>query len=62
MVIYNIKKRNTIEYNRKNKLSIARKLQILSLQIEDKSDDGINTIWDNQDLCGEKVNNAFSSI
>ena len=24
-------------------------------QIEDKSDDGINTIWSNQDLCGEKV-------
>ena len=61
MEISNIKNRNTIEYNRKNKLSIARKLQILSLQIEDKSDDGINTLWDNQDFCGEKVNNAFSN-
>ena len=30
-----IKQRKEVEYSRKEKLSIARKLQILSLQIED---------------------------
>ena len=40
-----IKHRRPVDYTRKQKLSIQRKLQILSLQIEDKSDDGINTIF-----------------
>lgn len=56
-----IKQRKIVEYTRKEKLSISRKIQILSLQIEDKSDDGINTIWDNQDKCGEEICNIFNN-
>ena len=57
----NIKQRKEIEYTRKEKLSISRKLQILSLQIEDKSDDGINTIFDNQDKCGTEICKVFKN-
>ena len=39
-----IKQRSTIDYNINEKKSNNRKLQILSLQIEDKSDDGIVNI------------------
>jgi len=56
-----IKQRIEVEYTRKEKLSIARKLQILSLQIEDKSDDGINTIFDNQDKCGLEICKVFKN-
>ena len=56
-----IKQRKEVEYSRKEKLSIARKLQILSLQIEDKSDDGINTIFDNQDRCGSEICKVFKN-
>ena len=54
-----IKQRTEVEYTRKEKLSISRKLQILSLQIEDKSDDGINTIFNNQDNCGSEICKVF---
>ena len=53
--------RQQIDYNRHEKISIARKLQILSLQIEDKSDDGINTIFPNQDQCGEEICKIFKN-
>lgn len=56
-----IKQRKEVEYSRKEKLSIARKLQILSLQIEDKSDDKINTIFDNQDKCGSEICKIFKN-
>jgi hypothetical protein len=56
-----IKHRRPVDYTRKQKLSIQRKLQILSLQIEDKSDDGINTIFDNQDKCGEEICKIFKN-
>jgi hypothetical protein len=56
-----IKQRSIIDYDRKTKISITRKLHILSLQIEDKSDDGINTIWPNQDECGEIICKVFSN-
>ena len=56
-----IKQRTDVEYTRKEKISIARKLQILSLQIEDKSDDGINTIFDNQDNCGLEICKVFKN-
>jgi hypothetical protein len=56
-----LKQRCIIDYNRKEKISISRKLQILSLQIEDKSDDGINTIWGNQDTCGDEICKVFNN-
>jgi len=56
-----IKQRNIIDYSRTEKLSISRKLQILSLQIEDKSDDGVNIIFDNQDKCGEEICKVFKN-
>ena len=56
-----VKQRKEVEYTRKEKLSITRKLQILSLQIEDKSDDGINTIFDNQDNCGLEICKIFKN-
>ena len=56
-----IKHRSTIDYNINEKKSINRKLQILSLQIEDKSDDGINKIFDNQDICGEEICKIFKN-
>ena len=56
-----IKQRKEVEYSRKEKLSIARKLQILSLQIEDKSYEGINTIFDNQDKCGSEICKIFKN-
>ena len=57
----NIKQRNIIDYDLKTKKSIARKMQILSLQIEDKSDDGINTIWENQNQCGDEICKVFNN-
>ena len=56
-----IKQRIEVEYTRIEKLSINRKLQILSLQIEDKSVDGINTIFDNQDKCGLEICKIFKN-
>jgi hypothetical protein len=53
------RQRYTIDYNIEQKLSIQRKLQILSLQIEDKSHDGINTIFYNQNQCGDKICKTF---
>jgi hypothetical protein len=57
-----IRQRKRVDYNRKQKLSISRKLQILSLQIEDKSDDCINTIFNNQDECGEEICKIFKDL
>lgn len=55
------KKRCNVEYNLAKKISIQRKSQILSLQIVDKSDDGINTIFPNQDKCGQKICEKFKN-
>lgn len=60
-IMENIKQRSVIDYTIKQKKSILRKLQILSLQIEDKSDEGINTIFDNQDKCGEEICKIFQN-
>ena len=54
-----LKIRQKIHYNLKQLKNIQRKSQILSLQIEDKSEDGINTIWENQEKCGIEINKAF---
>jgi hypothetical protein len=56
-----IKQRKEVEYSIKEKLSISKKLHILSLQIEVKSDDGINTIFENQDKCGSEICKLFKN-
>ena len=56
-----VKQRISIDYDRKEKISISRKLQILSLQIDDLSYEGINTIWKNQDICGKEICNSFDN-
>ena len=56
-----IKQRINVDYTRKEKLSILKKLQILSLQIEVNSEDGINIIWKNQEKCGEEICKAFKN-
>ena len=57
----NIKQRSTIDYNEKETDSIKRKLEILKLQIDDKSHDGVNTIFDNQNKCGEEICKVFQN-
>lgn len=55
-----IKERQIIEYDL-NELNIMQKeTQVLLLQIQIKSDKGINILWENQKKCGEEVRNIFN--
>lgn len=54
-----IKTRREIEYDFDTLKLIQKKSQILSLQIEVKSDEGLNIIWPNQKICGEKICKEF---
>jgi len=53
--------RVNIDYDLQQLKGIQRKSQILSLQIEDKSEEGINTIWENQEQCGKEINELFNN-
>lgn len=49
------------QYELEELKSIQRKSQILSLQIEDKSHDGINIIWENQVQCAKEINKTLEN-
>jgi len=55
------KKRILVDYNLDTLKLIQKKSQILSLQIEVNSDEGINTIWPNQKECGDKICKEFKN-
>ena len=56
-----IKYRTNTEYDLNTLELIQDKIQILSLQIKVKSKEGINIIWPNQQVCGEKISKAFNN-
>ena len=55
------KNRIPVNYHLDELRLIQKKSQILSLQIEVKSDEGINIIWKNQKDCGEKICKEFKN-
>ena len=55
------KNRIQVNYQLDELKLIQKKSQILSLQIEVKSDEGINIIWQNQKECGEQICNEFKN-
>lgn len=55
------KHRIQVNYSLDTLKLIQKKSQILSLQIEVKSDEGINIIWPNQKECGEKICKEFKN-
>lgn len=54
------KERQKVIYDLEQLSSIQRKRNILIEQITDKSEDGINKIWENQKVCGSEISNAFN--
>ena len=56
-----LKQRVLTCYTLKEKQSISLKRDILSLQIQDKSNDGINIIYENQEKCGQTICTVFSN-
>lgn len=55
------KNRKPVIYKLDELKLIQKKSQLLSLQIEINSDEGINMIWSNQKECGEKICDKFNN-
>lgn len=55
------KNRTPVNYQLDELKLIQKKSQILSLQIEVKSEEGINIIWQNQKECGEQICKEFKN-